>query len=508
MRLSPSMATPASVAIPELRRAQLELRTDPAEAPPLPHREARLIVVGVLLPLFLGALDNTILASALPTIGRDFDDFRGLPWLITVYLLASTACMPLYGKIADIHGRRFALRIAILAYMAGSLVCALAPSMLVLILGRALQGTGGSGLSSIGLTVLGDIAAPKERGRYSTYFAMTYTVAGACGPALGGFIAGQLHWSVIFWLNIPLGLMSLVITSWLLRRLPRHDRPHRLDVIGAMLIVAASVSLMLALNLGGRSYPWLSLPVILPFALAFVIGTFFLRRLLTTPEPLIPISILLDPLVRWAVVANSLGWASIIGLTIFLPMYLQSVMGLSPTGAGLSLMVLMVSHNIASALAGHILGRVNHYKLVPMCMMAIAIGAVTMLGWRADSMTLLSFEIILLLIGAGFGTLPPVTSVALQNAVALHQLGIAVGTMNFVRNLFSSMLVAVLGIVVLAVPPAMGPGEADQLAGALATAPAAFSRVFHLVAACLAAALVALSLMEERPLRTAAQKTT
>jgi MFS family permease len=137
-----------------------------ASAAPLTHRETRLIVWGVLLPLFMGSLDNTILASALPTIGHDLGDVRGLPWLITIYLLAATACMPLYGKIADIRGRMFALRIAIAIYMVGSLICALAPNMLVLILGRALHGIGGSGLSSISVIVLGDIAAPKDRGRY------------------------------------------------------------------------------------------------------------------------------------------------------------------------------------------------------------------------------------------------------------------------------------------------------------------------------------------------------
>ena len=169
----------------------------------LTHGETRLIVLGMLLPIFMGSLDQTILASALPTIGRDLDDAHELPWLITAYLLASTAIIPLYGKIADIRGRAFALRIAIAVHLAGSLLCALAPSMLVLILGRSLQGIGGGGLSSMGMVVLGDVAAPRERGRYYAYFAVTYTTAGACGPALGGFLADHLHWSAIFWLNHP-----------------------------------------------------------------------------------------------------------------------------------------------------------------------------------------------------------------------------------------------------------------------------------------------------------------
>ncbi len=255
--------------------AQVERR----EAEPLTHRETLLIVFGVLLPTFMGSLDQTILASALPTIGRDLGDVHSLPWLITAYLLASTATIPLYGKIADIHGRRFTLRIAILIYLAGSLVCALAPNMLVLIFGRVLHGLGGGGLSSMGMIVLGDLVSPKERGRYYTYFSLTYTTAGGCGPALGGFIADHLHWSVIFWINIPMGLAALAITTSLLRRLPRHERPHRLDIVGAVLIVLASVSFMLALNTAGVRFPWTSPPILALLAVALLMGGFFVVRL-------------------------------------------------------------------------------------------------------------------------------------------------------------------------------------------------------------------------------------
>jgi len=476
----------------------------------LSHRETRLIVFGVLLPLFMGSVDNTILASALPTIGRDFSDVRGLPWLITIYLLAATAAMPLYGKIADIHGRRFALYIAIALHMAGSLVCAFAPSMIVLILGRALQGLGGSGLSAVAVIVLADAAAPKERGRYYAYFSVVYTTAGAVGPALGGSIADHLHWSAIFWLNVPLGFIALWITSTVLRRLPRNERPHRLDVLGAILIVAASIAFMLALNFGGKTYAWLSPPELALFAAALVVGSLFVWRILTAPEPLIPLAILTDPVVRWAVIANSFGWASIIGLNIFLPIYLQSVMGLSPTTAGLALMVLMVSLNSSAGLCGQLLGRVTHYKILPMCMLVIAFGAVTTLALWADQMSVLWFQVLLFLIGAGFGPVPSLCMVAMQNAVAHHQLGIAVGTMAFSRNLFTTILIALLGAIVLAETTSLAPGGAGEFGGALppgaAEAAHAFSRVFFTVATCLAIAFVAIVLIEEKPLKTAAME--
>src|ERR1700759_5533995 len=184
----------------------------PSSHSSLTHRETLIVVLGVLLPVFMGSLDTTILASALPTIGREFGDVQNLPWLVTAYLIANTAITALYGKISDIHGRRVTLTIAISLYMLGSLVCALAPNMVVLILGRVLHGLGGGGLSSMGMIVLGELVSPKERGRYYGYFAATYTTAGGCGPLLGGLIADHLHWSVIFWINIPMGLTALVIT--------------------------------------------------------------------------------------------------------------------------------------------------------------------------------------------------------------------------------------------------------------------------------------------------------
>ena len=168
----------------------MDAQTAAISAKALTHKETRLIVWGVLLPLFMGSIDNTILASALPTIGRDLGNVQGLPWLITIYLLAATAAMPLYGKIADIRGRRFTLYIAIAIYLAGSLVCALAPTILILIFGRAVQGLGGAGLTSVAIIVLGDAAAPKDRGPYYAWFSVVYTTAGAIGPALGGSIAG------------------------------------------------------------------------------------------------------------------------------------------------------------------------------------------------------------------------------------------------------------------------------------------------------------------------------
>ena len=468
----------------------------PALPPPLSLRDTRLIVLAVLLPVFMGSLDNTNLATALPVIGREFGDMRNLPWVITAYMIASTATIPLFGKIADIRGRRVTLLIAISLYMAGSLACALASDLLMLISARALHGFGSGGLTALGMVVLGDIAAPKDRGRYYSYFSVVHTTSGALGPALGGFVAEYLHWSVIFWINIPMALAAMVVTTTVLRRLPRYDRPHRLDFAGAALIMAASTAFMLALTLGGARYPWNSAQVLGLFALAAIIGIAFVGRLATAPEPLIPISMLRDKIACNAIVFNGFGWGAMMALNIFLPMFLQNVSGLTASAAGLGLMVFMVTVNVTAGLTGPFIGRQRRYTLLPMIGLAVALCAILALAFQARSMTTLRFEILIALIGLGFGPIPPLAGVVLQNTVPAHQFGIAIGTMNFVRNLYGTVLIAVFGAIALD-----GGGAGAGAARTLAADPAGgFAIVFVIAGASLGAALLSLAVLEQKPL--------
>jgi EmrB/QacA subfamily drug resistance transporter len=464
---------------------------------PLPHSDARIIILGMMLPVFMGSLDSTILATALPAIGRDLGHVNDLPWLITTYLIAATASTPLYGKISDIRGRRFVTLIAVSTYMAGSLICALAPNMAVLILGRVVHGLGGGGLTSTGMVVLGDVAAPKERARYYAYFSIVYTTAGACGPALGGFLSDHLHWTAIFWLNIPLGLLALAFTAAVLRRLPRYERPHRLDVLGAMLIVIATVAFMLAITSGGVRYPWDSGPTLGLLAFSLATGALFVVRLITAPEPLIPITILRDPIVRCAIAANAFGWGGIIGLNIFLPMYLQRVIGLSATAAGLSLMVLMATLNASAGFSSQLIARHTRYKVVPLIGLAVAIASVAWLAWQVRDLNPLGFELLLAILGIGFGPIAPLSTTALQNTVAMHQFGTAIGTLNFTRTLYATILVAVCGALL---------NDSDAVGGSVAaTGPLAasgFRMVFVAAAASLGIAFIATVLLEEKPLRT------
>ena len=473
------------------------VRADPDQ---LTHQQKRLIVACMMVPVFLGSIDQSILASALPTIGRSLGEVHNLPWLITAFLISSTALTPLYGKFADIHGRRSAMLIGIAVYMTGSLICAASPNMLMLICGRVVQGCGAGGLTVTANMILGDIAPPKDRGKYYIYFSIAFTTAGGTGPVLGGWISEHLHWSVIFLWSFPLSVLALVIALTVLRGLPRRERPHRLDVAGAVLVMAASSTFMLALNIGGVRYPWLSLPVLGLLGAALVLWIGLVARLLTAAEPLIPIAILSDRAARLAIAAHSFGWGAMISLNVFLPMYLQSALGWSPTSSGFSMMILMVTLNVSAGLSGQILGRVRHYKALPVCCLALCVGAVVTMALSASTMTPQKFEILLLLIGIGWGPTAPLTQVALQNTVPSHDLGAALGTMNFARTLIGTILVAIFGAVILSQAPvgaAAGTLGHDFLGGgSLAT----FEVVFLAIAATQSVAFLSLVLLEEKPL--------
>src|SRR5260370_3705117 len=234
----------------------------PAKPPaPLTTGDVPNIFDGLMLGMFLSALNETTVATALPTSGRDFGDFENLSWVLIAYLLSSTVVSPLYGKLSDIHGRRSMMLVAIGRFLVGSVVSAAAPDMAILIAGRTLQGIGGGGIVPLPQTTIADMITPRERGRYQAYMGTSWIVAGVAGPALGGVIAEYLHWSMIFWLNVPFGLIAGLLTYHAMKRLPRHERPHQLDIGGAALMIAPSTLLLIALTSGAPAVPGLAAPI-------------------------------------------------------------------------------------------------------------------------------------------------------------------------------------------------------------------------------------------------------
>lgn len=479
---------------------------DDAQTTKLTEREIRAIMAGIVLAMFLGALDQTIIATALPTIGRDLGDAGKIPWVVTAYLIAATAVTPLYGKFSDIHGRRFALMLAVSTFIVGSLACALAENMIWLIVARAVQGLGGGGLISLGQTIVADIVAPRERAKYQVYIAGVYLSASVIGPSVGGAATQFLHWTAIFWANIPLGALALWLAYTTLARLPRNERPHRLDILGAALMVAATIVLLLALSWGGNLYRWDSVEIAALFVLSVVLWSAFAFRLATAREPLVPLGVLANPVVRMGVLAAAFGMGANIGLTIFMPIYFDAVWGLGAASAGLAVLPLMVGTVAGASLCAQLLGRVKHYKRVPMIGIASATVSTFLLAIFAGELSFWGIEALLVFISFGLGMILPLTTVTIQNAVEPHHVGTATGAMGFFRQLGGALMVAALGAIVFG---GLAGGDPDMIralrAGQMEFDPArsaqAFGWAFAAAAAALACGLVCVARMPELPLR-------
>ena len=472
-------------------------------APALSHPEIRTIVVGIMLAMFLGALDQTIVATALPTIGRHFGDLGDLSWVVTAYLLTATAVTPLYGKLSDIHGRRAMMLIAIALFVLGSLACALAPSMTALVLGRALQGSGGGGLMALAQTIIADIVSPRERGRYQGYIAAVFATSSIGGPVLGGLLTEHLDWSLIFWINLPLGFGALAMTSNALKRVPYHPRKHKIDVLGAVLMMAAAVALLLALSWGGRKFDWVSLEIGALLLASAMLWGLFAWRLARTQEPFLPLAVLGNPVVRTAALAGGCTMATLVGMTIMVPLYFETVLHLNAGQSGMALIPLMASTVLFSTVSGRLMMHLKHYKRVGLIGTAVGILALVALAIWPDRLSTAMVLVLLTVVGAGLGTVFPISTVCLQNAVTQHEMGVATGAANFFRALFSSLLVAVLGAIVLSGLGGSTGTAVETLAHAASAQAlsAAFRDVFIACALVGGFTMAFLIAMEERVLR-------
>ncbi len=337
-----------------------------APARALTHKEISRVFVGVMLAMLLGSIDQTIIAPALPSIGRSLNDTENLSWVVTIYLVTGTAVVPLYGKLADIYGRRVVLMTGLIIFMASSVVAALATNMTMLIIARALQGAGGGGLISLVQTIVADVVSPRERGRYMGYFVTVSVGMSVGGPVIGGLLTQYIHWSMIFWINIPIGLAALWMSDRTLKQLPVYSRPHKLDIIGAVLMMTASIVLLLALSWGGVRYPWISMQIGALFAGSVVLWTIFAWRITTVQEPFLPLHTLRNPIVRNGILARGFAQGALAGLTIFLPLYFEIVRHLSVAEAGFALIPLMGGMVTAGQATGRLCVRYDHYKMFPL----------------------------------------------------------------------------------------------------------------------------------------------
>jgi EmrB/QacA subfamily drug resistance transporter len=478
----------------------------PSGRAPLTKAEIRRVFYGLMLGGFLSAVNQTIVATALPTIGRDLGDLGNLTWVIIAYLLSSTVVAPLYGKLSDIHGRRAMMLTALGLFIAGSAAAALASNMAMLIAARALQGVGGGGITPLVQTTVADMVTPRERGHYQAYMGGAWVVAGVLGPALGGVIADQLHWSVIFWLNVPLGLLAALLTSASMKRLPRHERPHKLDMLGAGLMTAAAAALLLTLTSGGTRFPWLSPTIFGLIGVSVTLTLLLAWWLRRAPEPFLPLTVLANPVMRLGTLATSCALGVMTGFMIYLPLYYQVIHKLSATDSGLALIPVVIFTTPGSMMSGRAMMYLRHYKISALVGLGLTIAAVAALV-RWPAMPLIGAVAAAGFIGFGVGTVFPIATVSIQNSVLRHQVGTATGAMNFFRALASALVVAGMGAIVLAglgVTPERGTGAelVLQSAGAAGVDMAqVFRWVFAVALAVSIVAFVAVLRLEERPLR-------
>jgi EmrB/QacA subfamily drug resistance transporter len=490
-------------------------------------RSVRVVFAALMLVMLLASLDQTIVSTALPTIVGEFGGLAHLSWIVTAYLLATTIVTPLYGKLGDLLGRKIVLQSAILLFLIGSVLCGLSRSMLELIVFRAVQGLGGGGLMVTTMAAIGDIVTPRERGRYQGLFGAVFGVSTVIGPLIGGYFVEHLSWRWIFYINLPLGLVSVAVIGWTFRTPASRQRPA-IDFAGAGLLAVLLTAVMLLTTFGGQSIAWLSpgSGVLVAATLLGLIGFIAVER--RAPEPILPLSLFRN---RIFVVSCAVGF--IVGLAMFgsvtyMPLYLQVVRGASPAHAGLELTPMMAGLLVTSIATGRIISRFGRYRLFPIIGTGVTTVALALLATLGVGSAAWEPSVYMLVLGLGLGMVMQVLILAVQNAVDYRDLGVATSGATLFRSIGGSVGVAAFGALFAArltrglaalmppgaqLPAASGPDAIVALPPALkADYLAAFTAALHpvfLAATAIAVVAFALTwLLEELPLRGPARAET
>src|SRR4051794_15449192 len=399
-----------------------------------------------MLVLLLAALDQTIVATALPTIVAELGGLEHLSWVTSAYLLAQTAVTPLYGKLGDLYGRKRVLQSAIVLFLAGSALCGLAGSMDELIAFRAVQGLGGGGLIVLTQAIVGDVVPPRERGKYQGLFGGVFALASVGGPLLGGLIVEHVSWRWIFYVNLPLGVLALGVISATLPALGRRARPV-IDYVGAALLAGGLSAIVLVTSLGGNTWPWSSGRVFAVGALGIALLGGFAVAERRAAEPILPPALVRDPVFAVAGSLSLIVGFALFGAVTFLPLYFQTVNADSPTASGLRLIPMMGGVVLTSIVSGQIISRSGRYRLFPIAGTATMTVGMLLLSRLAVGTSGAAAALYLLVLGLGLGMTMQVLVLAVQNAVDYSVLGAATSGVTMLRGVGGSLGTAIFGAI-------------------------------------------------------------
>ncbi|RAO77865.1 MDR family MFS transporter [Dyella jiangningensis] len=487
--------------------------TDTTIAPT--EREIRQVFIGLIIMLALGAIDQSIVATALPRIVSDLGGINHLSWVVTAYVLASTATMPLYGKLSDQYGRKPMVYVAVITFLLGSVLSGASRNLVELIVFRAVQGLGAGGLVPLAQIIIGDMLTPTRRGRWQGVIAAIFAICSVLGPLLGGVITDLLSWHWIFYINLPVGAVAMVMIGRALRQYtPLHAR--RIDYIGSVLMTVATVAFLLVLTLGGSTWSWFSTPLTGMALLALVCGVLFVHHVQHEPEPVLPLGLFHNRLFVIASSVMALTFMGLMGASLFFPLFFQLVMGASPARSGLLIGPLMMGMAASSLFNGRVLLRAGRYKPAQITGLAAATLAFAVLTWgAATSQSLVVIEPAILALGLGLGLVMPNMTIAVQNALAPIHRGVGTATLAFFRSLGGLVGVAGSGAILTwqlraqggapGVMPLPGEGTAATLSNAASLAAPLYRHAIattFLVGTCvIACAFLLILLMPEHPLR-------
>ena len=491
--------------------------------PQFSHQQILQVLSGVLLCILLAALDQTVVVPAVPAIAGDLDGFSHVSWIVTAYLLTSTAATPIYGRLSDAFGRRVLLAPALVLFILASIGCALSASMGQLIACRALQGLGGAGLVAMAQASIADVIAPRERGRYQGYMASMWGIASIAGPLVGGYLTENFSWRYVFWINLPLGLVALWLSHRGLRGLrPRRQR-LRIDYPGALLLTGGITCWLLLLSWGGTGYPWLSPPILSLGAAGLVLLLLLVVQETVAADPLLPPRLFRNGPFLGGVIVGFFGALALFAGTLLLPLFFQLARGADAGRSGMLLIPFLLSNVFGAYAGGRLARRLGRTKAIIIGGLLACAAGFAVLARLGPASPVALLVLGMLVAGAGIGIIMPVVLTQVQNAAERRDVGIATACILFLRSMGGAFGSTIGGAIVVARLAAAGTSKGGQGADLAATLGAGglgdlhgpgraqelaaiaggFHLAFWLCAALLLLAALVAALTRDMPLRSA-----